>query len=357
MKRLAFLIAIGSLFYSCQNTSVETSQTSSLQSDNIFKYAQNIYSRPGSDTVTVYFSWGDTRDSAVYCIGASARSIAALSTTDIAMLSEIGEIERISGVCDPFRISNDQVRKRVTDGAITNVGSSMEVNMESLVALQPDLVISSAYSKADLQKYQVLQNIPVVFTMSWQENSPLARVEWIKFIGLLVGEYEKADSVFRVIEEKYIAAKSLAEKAGKKPKVLAGAAANDVWYMPGGQSYVAAFIADAGGDFVGKNDEHSGSVVMNFEQVLATTQDADLWIGSDERTAKELEGNNKNYALLSVFKSGNIYHRCKRCTPEGGNDYWEYGYVRPDLVLKDYIWAIHPELMPEYESVFFEKIK
>lgn len=372
MKRIAILGAIISLFFSCANSSVETKHNSSLQGKNVFKYAQNIYSRPGSDSVIVYCNWGDSRDSIIYClhsaretnhasfsqnIATPSQSIATLSTTDIAMLAEIGEINRISGVCDPFRISNEQVRKRVGEGKIANVGSSMEVNLEALVALQPDLVISSAYSKADLQKYQTISKIPVVFTMSWQENSPLARVEWIKFIGMLVGEYQKADSVFCEIERRYLAAKSLAENVAKRPKVLAGAAANDIWYMPGGQSYVAAFIADAGGDFVGKDDNHTGSVVVNFEQVLATTQDVDLWIGCDEKTAADLESNNKNYALLSVFKSRQIYHRGKRCNSDGGNDYWEYGYVRPDLVLQDYIWAIHPELMPEYESVFFERIQ
>ncbi len=372
MKRIALILAVGSLFFSCKNSSVETQDNVSLQTDNVFVYAKNIYSRPCSDTVIVYCNWGESRDSIIYCLNSSSKpqntasvqyvskgvhSIATLSTTDIAMLAELCEINRIAGVCDPFRISNEQVRQRVSEGAIADVGNSMDVNMESLVALQPDLVISSAYSKVDLQKYQVLQNIPVVFTMSWQENSPLARVEWIKFIGLLIGEYAKADSVFRSIEKKYLAAKSLAETVDRKPKVLAGAAANDVWYMPGGQSYVAAFIADAGGDFVGKQDEHTGSVVFSFEQVLAATQDADLWVGCDERSTKELENNNKNYALLPVFKTGQIFHRSKRCTPEGGNDYWEYGYVRPDLVLQDYIWAIHPELMPSYNPVFFEKVQ
>ena len=143
----------------------------------------------------------------------------------------------------------------------------------------------------------------------------------------------------------------------EKPVVLAGAASNDIWYLPGGKSYVAALIDDAGGDFIGKDNDNTGSVVVNFEQILQQSQNADLWIGCDEKTVAELDAANKNYKLLTVYQKGAIYNRSKRCNANGGNDYWEYGYVRPDIVLADYMKIIHPELLPEYETVFLEKVK
>ncbi|MCQ2960467.1 MAG: ABC transporter substrate-binding protein [Bacteroidales bacterium] len=373
MKRIALFAAIISLFLSCKNSSVETTHQSSPQTDNIFKYAKNVYSQPGSNSVTVYFSWGD---SIVYCLDSlanasnsssshlqyflqSANSIATISTTDIAMLAEMNETERISGVCDPFRISNNSVRKRVEQGHIKNIGTSMEINMESLLALNPDIVITSAYSKADFQNNDILEklNIPVIYNMGWQENSPLGKVEWIKFIGMLIGEYEKADSIFSEIEKKYLETKALASSVKNRPSVLAGSAYNEIWYMPGGQSYVATFIADAGGDYLWKDDDNTGSVMVNFEQVLQASQNADVWIGSDETTFESLAATNKNYALLHPFKTKDVFHRAKRTNAEGGNDYWEYGYVRPDLIIKDYLKIIHPELLPDYEMIFMDKVR
>lgn len=331
--------------------------------ENIFKYAQNLYSRQGSDTVVVYFPWADGRDSMVYCLNEIHKnlpipntSIAALSTTDIAMLSELGLIDKITGVCDYFRISNEAVQERYKNGFIQNVGTSMEVNIESLLALHPDIVITSAFNRADIQKYQHVQ-CPVVFTTSWQEVSPLARVEWIRFLGMILGVQEQADSVFFEIEKKYNAMKSLTDSVKQKPIVLAGAASNDIWYMPGGASYIATFIADAGGDFIGKDNTNTGSVVMNFEQVLQLSSNADVWVGCDEKSYEDLDAINKNYKLLSVYQKRTIYNRSKRCNANGGNDYWEYGYVRPDIVLADYIKIIHPELLPDYDPVFFEGLK
>lgn len=355
MKRpILLFIATISIFCSCKNTSNNDSKTYS-QKESIFKYAKNVYACPESDTVIVYFSWDNTRDSIIYRIPQNVNSIAAFSTTDIAMLSELGAVDKITGVCDYFRISNTEVQQRYKQGLIQNVGTCMEVNIESLIALNPDIVISSAYSRADFERYKQIKK-PVIFTMSWQENSPLARLEWIKFIGILIGEYNKADSIFTSIEQKYIALTNKT-KSVNKPLVLAGAASGDIWYLPGGESYVARFIADAGGEFIGENDNHTGSIVVNFENILQQSQNADFWIGCDERTYQELDANNKNYKLLPVYQKQTIYNRSKRTNAQGGNDYWEYGYVRPDLVLADYIRIIHPNLLPNYETTFFDKVR
>ncbi|MBO7124909.1 MAG: ABC transporter substrate-binding protein [Bacteroidales bacterium] len=355
MRRFAFFVLIVACLCSCKRAS-QTQETTQRSSDNIFKYAKNIYCHPGSDTVYVYCTWNDSKDTLVYCLrDIKSNSIAVISTTDIAMLAELGATDQITGICDPFRTTNPKVQERLKQGLVQNVGTSMETNIEALVALNPDLVITSAYNSLDLKKYQHV-SCPIVFTTSWQENTPLARIEWIKFVGMLIGKTHEADSVFAEIEKKYLALKSRADSIDTKPLVLAGAASNDIWYMPGGKSYVAQFIADAGGKFIWEDDENTGSVVLNFEQVLHASQNADCWIGCDEKSYAELDAMNKNYKLLDVYKKKAIYNRSKRSFPNGGNDYWEYGYVRPDIVLADYMKIIHPELLPDYETVFLEKL-
>ena len=371
MVQKVTVLCLSLFLFACSNTTKQQTVDSQTR-DNIFTYAQNIYSRPGSNSVTIYFTASGQRDSITYQLFTNdslpqtatnihipVGSIAALSTTDIAMIAELGKITAITGVCDPFRITNKHIQQRVREGAIANVGTSMEANIESLLALNPDLIISSAFSKSDFEKFANLQTanmIPVVYTMSWQENSPLARVEWIKFIGMLLNEYDKADSIFTQIEQQYHSYKTIAANVPNRPVVLAGSGSNDSWYMPGGKSYIATFIADAGGDFIGKNNDETGSVVLNFEQVLEQSAKADLWIGCDEKTYADLDANNKNYKHLSVYQNKAIYNRTKRTKQNGGNDYWEYGYVRPDLILADYVRVIHPELLPEYETVFIEKL-
>jgi len=44
-------------------------------------------------------------------------------------------------------------------------------------------------------------------------------------------------------------------------------------------------------------------------------------------------------------------------TPQGGNDYWESAVVRPDLLLKDLVSIIHPELLPDYKQFYYRRLE
>ena len=46
-----------------------------------------------------------------------------------------------------------------------------------------------------------------------------------------------------------------------------------------------------------------------------------------------------------------------RTLPSGANDFWESAVARPDLVLKDLIWALHPQLLPEYQPIYIIKLQ
>ena len=65
----------------------------------------------------------------------------------------------------------------------------------------------------------------------------------------------------------------------------------------------------------------------------------------------------KRYASFKAFKDANVFTYIKRVTDAGGNDFFETGAVRPDLILKDMIKILHPDLLPEYELYFYQQLK
>lgn len=373
MKVLFYYIIFLISLVACSNS--HTDIDSQILKDNVFKYAKNIYSKPGSNKVTVYFTWKGSRDSVTYIlvnksniskgkknineIEVPVTNVAALSTTDIAMIDILGATSTITGVTDPFRISNEQILIGVKNHTIKDLGTSMDVNQELVIGLNPDIVITTAFSKTDFQKNSIIQSvsIPIIYTMSWQEETPLARAEWLKFIGMLYDKNQEADSVFSVIENNYLDLVIKTMNISKRPIVIAGDCYKDIWYMPGGKSYIAQYINDAGGYFIWKNNDETGSVPINFEQIIQKSENAYVWIGCDADSYSNLLQTNKMYSLLSVYKSKNIYNRNKRKNAFGGNDYWETGYIRPDYVLADFISIIHPELLPNYDLKYHQKLK
>jgi len=374
INKILISIFFSSLFISCKSGSNNEIANSG---NNIFKYAQNISHIKGSNEIIIRFNWDGKNDSITYImvpndskeksipnkkifyIKTPINSVAALSTTHIAMINEINEIETISGTCDYFRMSNKRLWEKYKSGELTDLGTSMDVNQEKLIDLECDAVFKTAFSSANFKKDEIFHSIgiPIIYTYSWHEKSPLARAEWIKLFGLLYNESEKADSVFNDIETKYIAIANKAKSIAAKPKVLAGDLIKDTWHMPGGDSYVAKFIEDAGGDFVYAQSEGTGSIPLNFENVIEMSEQVDVWIGAKALTYKELFESDSRYKLLQVCTNKNAYNKNKQDNGTGGNNIWEEGYIRPDIILADLFSIIHPEEVPNYELQFYKKIE
>ena len=60
---------------------------------------------------------------------------------------------------------------------------------------------------------------------------------------------------------------------------------------------------------------------------------------------------------LNVLKKGQVYNNNARINSAGGNDYWESGTVRPDLVLADLIEVFHPDLLTDHRFVYYRQLK
>jgi len=43
--------------------------------------------------------------------------------------------------------------------------------------------------------------------------------------------------------------------------------------------------------------------------------------------------------------------------PTGGNDFWETGVIRPDLILSDLITIFHPDIMESDSLYFYQKVE
>lgn len=374
LQRLFGLICLGIFAFvsSCSNKSSHSTSKSSK-----FRYAQNIWSNDRGDTVKIYIAQGAVTDSITYILCDSVdvqpnniakkifyvpvpvRRVAALSTTEIACIDQIGQINSIMAVCDMFRVSNSTLQQRFSHGEILDLGTSMNENREKILMVKPQVVVKTLFSLQDIQKDAVLlqQGIPVVYINNWQETNPLGRTEWIKFIGMLYGTQALSDSVFNSIETKYNSLKSLVDTIQDRPKVLAGDMIKDTWFLPGGQSYMAQFIHDAGGDYIFAQNTNTGSAPVNIEQLLGYAKQATVWVGAESLTKYALFQKSESYRYIPVCNTSQCYNYHKRITPQGGNDYWESGTIRADYILADLIHIFHPHVLPTHELVYFKNIE
>lgn len=127
--------------------------------------------------------------------------------------------------------------------------------------------------------------------------------------------------------------------------------------MPGGRSYVARFLADAGAAYLWTDDETTGSIPLDFETVFERAADADFWLNPGSWTSRaEAAAADKRYTQFRAYQTGAMYNNNARLNENGGNDYREGGLANPDVVLADLVKIFHPELLPDHELFYYRKL-
>ena len=107
-------------------------------------------------------------------------------------------------------------------------------------------------------------------------------------------------------------------------------------------------IADAGGDYIYKKNTSNRSLPIDLEEAYMLTAQADMWLNAGSAASLgELKSQFPKFTNTRCVRNGAVYNCNKRLNAAGGNDYWESGVVRPDVVLHDLIAIMHPEALDE----------
>ena len=280
------------------------------------------------------------------------------STTHIPALEELGALDRLLGFPGTKYISSEKARARIENGFIKELGPNGKLNTEQVLSLQPDLVIGYGMGP-DNRNFETLQraSIPVLLNGDWMEKHPLGKAEWIRFFGALLGKEREAQAYFDRIEKNYLQAKTLVKDVKNKPSVLSGAVFKDVWYAPAGDSWAAAFLEEAGGNYLWEDEPGTGSLNLSLEAALAQGIDADVWIAPSQFTSyREMQESSKHYQAFKSFQQKKVYTFAKTKGISGGVLYYELAPYRPDAVLMDLIRILHPDHLPDHKPFFFHPL-
>ncbi len=288
------------------------------------------------------------------------RRVITLSTTHVAMIGQLGMEETIVGASGTGFIFNPEIRRRINEGSLQEVGYDQGLSYETIVTLEPDVLFMYGVEGSERAISEKLGElgVPVVFCGDYLEPHPLGKAEWIRFFALFYGMEKESDLFFLQIDSTYRALSARASECSDRPRVLTGLPWKDTWYMAGGNSFAARLIEDAGGAYLWSDNSSGEAVPLDLESVFARAVDAEVWInpGAAENMA-DLNRFDERFSALDVVKKGRVYNNNKRISARGGNDYWESGTLRPDLVLADLIYVFHPDLLTDHELFYYMKLK
>ena len=277
--------------------------------------------------------------------------------------------------------------------SIVDCGSSMAPDIERIIALKPEAILVSPFENSGGYGKLDKLHIPIIEAADYMESSPLGRAEWMKFYGMLFGKDKnisttavgkaseaaagkasgaaagkaseaavgkaseatagkaseatlpascelRADSLFAQIEKEYLDLKAEAGKLPKGLSILTERKTGNVWYVPGGQSTIGILLKDANARYIFSDDQHSGSLPMSPEQILAKGSQVDVWafkyFGGAPLSQAQLLQEYDGYKALAAFSRGNIYQVDTSMVP-----YFELTSFHPELLLREFIILAH----------------
>lgn len=314
-------------------------------------------------SVSPFTGTGDT-----LFIDAPMDNIVCMSSSHMAFLSEAGASEVVTGVSGKRFVTDRKIA-----GNAVEVGYESAFDYESVMALKPDVVLAYTVSSVEPAYISRLEDlgIRVLVLYDHLEQHPLARAEYIRLAGAITGRKEYADSVFSEVARRYTSIAAAvrgvpdvvseavnvsclpggagqaamegnenrsAGRQGTEVKVLLNLPYAEVWYVPGADSYMARLISDAGGTVLGAR-EGSVSSSMSLEKAYRLSREADFWLNTGNcRSRDEICRQHPLFCRFGPMeRKHSIHNNIARMNAAGGNDFWESGAVRPDIILSDLV--------------------
>lgn len=232
VKLIPALLAV--FFSSCiQHTDSHKVSASINQDDTVtVKYARGfsvkyeseyveviVHSLPGNsifaDTVYLLTAEGGQVPDQNKVLGNQSESFLCQSSTHLAFLETIGELDKVDGVCGMEYISDQDILTQLRANGSQEICSAESVQIEKVQSINPDLFFIYPFDSEGKQKYDAA-GISTFYIAEYLETSALARLEWIKLFGLITGNVREANEYFERVENEYLALQNLSKQGEKR---------------------------------------------------------------------------------------------------------------------------------------------
>ena len=260
-------------------------------------------------------------DSAVKVLQQPIENVYIASTGMVSLLDAIGALDAVKLVGS--EVSGwyiDGVVERMEDGCIEFGGKYSEPDYEQMTAKGIQLHVDTTMVNNNpevLEKFDEL-GIPNFVETSSAEGHPLARVEWVKVFGVILGYEEEAQRYFDG-QKALLEAATAAESSGKTV-AMGYITSSDKCYARNGGDYMAQMIGLAGGEYIRADMKpgEGGNSSLTFEDWYAGFKDADcLFYVNFARSFESLDDMIAYNPLFADFKSvqnGNVWVTSKDFT-------------------------------------------
>lgn len=278
----------------------------------------------------------------------------------ITLIDILGHFKGLVGVSGKMRVGNEHVHAMLDSGYIPAIGTSRSINMETLVNTKPDVAFIYASGGAfDVHEKLKIMGIKPGIICAHLEAHPLGSLEWIKFMAEFFHEQARATAYFDSIKVLYESVQTLTNSLQNKPTVIVGHNRKGAWSTHGSSAWFVQFLLDAGSNYVLEPKNKYEENIISLEVAIDIGLNAEFWVNPqwEAHEISELVGQDKRYRIFKAVQTGQVYNNNAATFNNGRNRFWETGMAEPHIILADLIRIFHPELLPNHQLVYYQKLK
>lgn len=361
-KVIPFLLLILFLF------SCSPSKNNNTESAVVYARGFTVTQKTGSKTIVtdylknrftiIHNALDQNEPSSYYTIYAPVKSVISTSAPAVSLIGSLGETDSLVGVKLPQKAWHiKEVREKMKAGiiAIVGDGSHEYIDYEQVLTLKLDIIFNNIDYPAKWTAILKKRGVKTASVCTHKEDSLLGQFEWVKMVGAFYNRGYLANTIFNEKADRYNALKESISKDIAMPKVLWGTVIKHRASVPGGASFIANAIKDSGGDYLLQKElEHSrgGYISCDLELFYTKGIDADVFVLSSTKAGgiKCIEDLIKLNGMFKNFKS--VKERNVWCYKPW---FWQ-SVDKPDEIFSDIVAIIHPDMFPDAEIRYFERL-
>jgi len=272
----------------------------------------------------------------------SLTSLALQSTTYLPYLSILNKLNLVSGLSGIQYVNSIELNDKINLNLIQEIGNNGSIQMETLLKVNPDLFLIFPFELDNQEKYNS-KGIETLLLSEYLENTPLARLEWIKLFGMILNENELATEYFNSVVIDYTKERIDVDTT---KTLFFNLPFKENWNMPNSNSITANLTADAGFKYV-FSDTTNDNTVHSKEVVWEKAMNCNYWVIIASRpkdyTLEDLKKEESIYSEFPAVKNNRVLF-CNTST----TDYFTMGVVEPQIMLQDLLQFSDSSYVPKY---------
>lgn len=365
-----FSLALCALAVSCANHDKEvctidfedakslTENSNLLQIRKKKEYYSLSISKPNTADKTYILGNKAPKENCKNFIKIPAKRVVIFSASHVYMMDTLGSISSIIAFSYANYSGNFRLHENINNKHIKTIGDFATCDIETILDLNPDLVIISGDQNENSKAEQIEKaGVPVIENIEWLEASALGRAEWIKLFGVVSDNYTEAERIYSSIKQNYQTVEAKGKELGTSNRYLIyGIPYQSSWMVPGRNSFMGNMLQKSGFKYPWGNNSNTGSIPIDLETIFKDENDASVWLGPTVTTQDDLDVIDSRLKNLAAWKRGDVY---EFDNVRGANNlslYWEQSVLRCDLLLQDLIQIAHDTTIFDKGLYFYRKI-